>query len=128
MSSASVPGDESAPEPDVHTTAGKLADLYRRNDEAGTPVGTRRRTPARAGKKTARERIDMLLDPGSFVELDELARHRSTNFGQERNRPYGDGVVTGYARSTAGRCACSARTSPCSAGRSVRCTARRSSR
>jgi propionyl-CoA carboxylase beta chain len=45
---------------------------------------------------TARERIDLLLDPGSFVELDELARHRSTNFGLEKNRPYGDGVVTGY--------------------------------
>src|SRR5882757_6401606 len=97
MSSASVPGDESAPEPDVHTTAGKLADLYRRNDEA-VHAGSERaveRQHAR-GKKTARERIDMLLDPGSFVELDELARHRSTNFGQERNRPYGDGVVTGY--------------------------------
>ncbi len=38
----------------------------------------------------------MLLDEGSFVELDELARHRSMNFGQEQNRPYGDGVVTGY--------------------------------
>jgi propionyl-CoA carboxylase beta chain len=38
----------------------------------------------------------MLLDEGSFVELDELARHRSTAFGMERNRPYGDGVVTGY--------------------------------
>ena len=37
-----------------------------------------------------------LLDEGSFVELDELARHRSTNFGMEKNRPYGDGVVTGY--------------------------------
>ncbi|WP_246002705.1 acyl-CoA carboxylase subunit beta [Allorhizocola rhizosphaerae] len=48
------------------------------------------------GKKTARERIAMLLDEGSFVELDELARHRSTNFGQEKTRPYGDGVVTGY--------------------------------
>ena len=48
------------------------------------------------GKKTARERIDLLLDPGSFVELDELARHRSTSFGLEHNRPYGDGVVTGY--------------------------------
>src|SRR5947199_9023803 len=48
------------------------------------------------GKKTARERIDLLLDTGSFVELDELARHRSTSFGQEKNRPYGDGVVTGY--------------------------------
>ncbi|WP_285666455.1 acyl-CoA carboxylase subunit beta [Actinorhabdospora filicis] len=48
------------------------------------------------GKKTARERIAMLLDEGSFVELDELARHRSTNFGMDANRPYGDGVVTGY--------------------------------
>jgi propionyl-CoA carboxylase beta chain len=48
------------------------------------------------GKLTARERIDLLLDEGSFVELDELARHRSTNFGLEKNRPYGDGVVTGY--------------------------------
>ena len=38
----------------------------------------------------------MLLDEGSFVELDELARHRSTNFGLAGNRPYGDGVVTGY--------------------------------
>src|SRR5256714_310147 len=48
------------------------------------------------GKKTARERIAMLVDPGSFVELDELARHRSTNFGLAETRPYGDGVVTGY--------------------------------
>lgn len=48
------------------------------------------------GKKTARERIAMLLDEGSFVELDELAKHRSTNFGLDKTRPYGDGVVTGY--------------------------------
>src|SRR5690606_236836 len=48
------------------------------------------------GKKTARERIDMLLDEGSFVEVDGLARHRCTNFGMEKNRPYGDGVITGY--------------------------------
>nr|WP_234985717.1 acyl-CoA carboxylase subunit beta [Demequina sp. NBRC 110051] len=48
------------------------------------------------GKKTARERIDQLLDEGSFVELDALARHRSRNFGLDKNRPYGDGVVTGY--------------------------------
>ena len=48
------------------------------------------------GKLTARERIDLLLDPGSFVEFDSFARHRSTNFGLAGNRPYGDGVVTGY--------------------------------
>jgi propionyl-CoA carboxylase beta chain len=84
-------------ETDIHTTAGKLADLYRRTDEA-VHAGSERAVAKQhaKGKKTARERIDMLLDPGSFVELDELARHRSTNFGLEKNRPYGDGVVTGH--------------------------------
>ncbi|HEX5543012.1 MAG TPA: acyl-CoA carboxylase subunit beta [Micromonospora sp.] len=82
---------------DLQTTAGKLADLRRRVDEA-TNAGSARAVEKQhaRGKKTARERIEMLLDPGSFVELDELARHRSTNFGLEKNRPYGDGVITGY--------------------------------
>src|SRR5438034_185949 len=53
-----------------------------------------RRAPK--GKMTARERIDRLLDPGSFTELDRLARHRATDFGVAANRPYGDGVVTGF--------------------------------
>jgi propionyl-CoA carboxylase beta chain len=84
-------------EPDIHTTAGKLADLYRRYDEAVNAGSARAVEKQHAkGKKTARERIDLLLDAGSFVELDELAKHRSTAFGQEKNRPYGDGVVTGY--------------------------------
>ena len=48
------------------------------------------------GKLTARERIGCLLDPGSFTEFDALARHRATDFGVAANRPYGDGVVTGY--------------------------------
>ena len=48
------------------------------------------------GKLTARERIDLLLDPGSFVEFDALAQHRSYNFGLEERRPLGDGVITGY--------------------------------
>ena len=48
------------------------------------------------GRLTARERIDLLLDEGSFVEFDAFARHRSTNFGLADKRPYGDGVVTGY--------------------------------
>ncbi|MGH3760924.1 acyl-CoA carboxylase subunit beta [Actinophytocola sp.] len=98
MSSATAPlGEPPAGDADIHTTAGKLADLYRRSEEA-VHAGSERavaRQHAR-GKKTARERIDMLLDPGSFVELDELARHRSTNFGLEANRPYGDGVVSGH--------------------------------
>jgi propionyl-CoA carboxylase beta chain len=98
MSSATesmgTPPDE---EPDIHTTAGKLADLYRRYDEAVHAGSDRAIEKQHAkGKKTARERIDLLLDAGSFIELDELAKHRSVNFGQEKNRPYGDGVVTGY--------------------------------
>jgi acetyl-CoA carboxylase carboxyltransferase component len=48
------------------------------------------------GKLTARERLDILLDPGSFVETDAMARHRAHGLGIERSRPYGDGVVTGW--------------------------------
>jgi propionyl-CoA carboxylase beta chain len=80
-----------------HTTAGKLAELDHRMDEhvhAGSAKAVERQHAK--GKLTARERIDLLLDPGSFVEFDSFARHRSTNFGLAANRPYGDGVVTGY--------------------------------
>ena len=48
------------------------------------------------GKKTARERIEALLDDGSFQELDRFVRHRCTEFGMEKKRPLGDGVVTGH--------------------------------
>ena len=96
-STAQSISEDSTEEPDIHTTAGRLADLYCRYEEAVHAGSARAVEKQRAkGKKTARERIDMLLDPDSFVELDELARHRSTNFWQDRNRPYGDGVVTGY--------------------------------
>ncbi|GAB2685898.1 acyl-CoA carboxylase subunit beta [Thalassiella azotivora] len=89
--------DGDATEPDLHSTAGKEADLRRRIDEAVHAGSARAVEKQHAkGKKTARERIEALLDEGSFTELDEFARHRSTNFGQEANRPYGDGVVTGY--------------------------------
>jgi propionyl-CoA carboxylase beta chain len=83
--------------PDLHTTAGKIADLGRRREEAAH-AGSQRAVERQhaKGKSTARERIDRLLDPGSFTELDELARHRATDFGLAENRPYGDGVVTGY--------------------------------
>jgi propionyl-CoA carboxylase beta chain len=82
---------------DIHTTAGKIADLQARFDEA-THAGSARAVEKQhtRGKKTARERIALLVDEGSFVEFDELARHRSTNFDMANNRPYGDGVVTGY--------------------------------
>ncbi|MEI6851240.1 MAG: acyl-CoA carboxylase subunit beta [Bacteroidota bacterium] len=51
-----------------------------------------------AGKKTARERITALLDPDSFVELDKLVTHRSTDFGMEKKKFLGDGVVSGYGK------------------------------
>uniref|UniRef100_UPI000AC5CFD9 carboxyl transferase domain-containing protein n=1 Tax=Rhodococcoides yunnanense TaxID=278209 RepID=UPI000AC5CFD9 len=83
--------------PDIHTTAGKLADLRSRRDAAMAPSGQDAIDKVHAkGKLTARERITALLDDGSFVELDALARHRSVNFGLADNRPFGDGVVTGY--------------------------------
>jgi propionyl-CoA carboxylase beta chain len=82
---------------DLHTTAGKIAGLQRRRDEA-VHAGSARAVERQhaKGKLTARERVERLLDPGSFTELDELARHRATSFGIAANRPYGDGVVTGF--------------------------------
>jgi len=95
--SARVPGTDVPEGVDMHTTAGRLADLHRRYDEA-VHAGLSRAVDKQhaRGKMTARERISALLDEGSFIELDELARHRSTAFGLEEERPYGDGVVTGY--------------------------------
>ncbi|MGH3568929.1 MAG: acyl-CoA carboxylase subunit beta, partial [Pseudonocardia sp.] len=88
--------DAATDEPDIHTTAGKLADLYQRADDAlhAGPEAAIERQHAK-GRQTARERLDQLLDPGTFVELDALMRHRSTNFGMDARRPFGDGVVTG---------------------------------
>ena len=91
---SAVPADQ---EPiDRHTTKGKHADLQQRRAEA---LGRREESVKKQhsrGKQTAMERIEALLDPYSFQQLDGLARHRSYDFGQEHNRPYGDGVITGY--------------------------------
>jgi propionyl-CoA/long-chain acyl-CoA carboxylase carboxyl transferase subunit len=85
------------PVPDAHTTAGKLADLERRRYQA-VHAGSEQAVAKQheRGKLTARERVDLLLDPGSFTEFDEHARHRATDFGIAATRPYGDGVVTGF--------------------------------
>jgi propionyl-CoA carboxylase beta chain len=83
--------------PDIHTTEGRIADLDRRLEEAVHAGSARAVEKQHArGKKTARERIAMLLDKDSFVEIDAFARHRATAFGIDATRPYGDGVVTGY--------------------------------
>lgn len=78
-------------------TAAKLADLDRRRARVleDAETNSRERQHAR-GKKSARERIDALLDEGSFVELDAFAAHRSHNFGLAAKRIPGDGVVTGH--------------------------------
>ena len=84
--------------PDLHTTSGKIEDLRLRVEEAVHAGSARAVEKQHAkGKLTARERIDLLVDADSFTEIDEFARHRSTQFGMENNRPYGDGVVIGTA-------------------------------
>ena len=82
-------------EPDL-TTAGKLADLRARYEEAVIrPEKTALEKQHAKGKLTARERIELLVDKGSFVEIDEYVRHRTAAFGMDKARPYGDSVVTG---------------------------------
>ena len=79
------------------TTAQRLEDL-RERDAAAVAAADElavQKQHAR-GKKTARERITDLLDDGSFVETDRFVRHQARNFGIDRKRPDGDGIVTGY--------------------------------
>ena len=83
--------------PDAHPIQERLEQLAELREEAlhaGSEAAVQRQHDR--GKLTARERIDLLLDPGSFVELDMLARHRAHGFGIENNRPLTDGVVTGW--------------------------------
>ncbi len=89
-----------------NTTVGKTEGLARLREAAAHPASEQAVARQRdKGKLTARERIELLLDPGTFVELDRYRVHRSYNFGLEKNRPLGDGVVTGYGE-VAGRKVC----------------------
>src|SRR5919108_202975 len=82
-----------------HDLPPKLHDLRRRKAEALLGGGRRRIDQQHArGKLTARERLELLLDAGSFDETDMLVTHRSTDFGLDRQRYLGDGVVTGWGR------------------------------
>src|SRR5690348_15780860 len=77
----------------------KLALLERRSAEAEQGGGAARLAAQHEkGKLSARERLDLLLDEGSFTELDRFVIHRSHDFGLEDQKVYGDGVVTGYGR------------------------------
>lgn len=77
----------------------KIAELEKRNEQAMAGGGPEKKAKHKqGGRLTARERVDVLLDPGSFVEMDRFVTHRCTNFGMEKNKPYGDGIITGYGR------------------------------
>src|SRR5436309_11050382 len=75
----------------------RVDELRRRKALAKLGGGKDRQDAQRAkGKRTARERLDVLLDPGSFVEMDAFVEHRTTEFGMDQKRISGDGVVTGH--------------------------------
>src|SRR5580704_140344 len=77
----------------------KAAELKRRNQLAEAGGGEQRRERQhKEGKMSARERIEFLLDDGTFEETDKLVTHRCNDFGMAEQKPYGDGFVTGYGR------------------------------
>ncbi|MBN6778310.1 acyl-CoA carboxylase subunit beta [Pseudoclavibacter alba] len=95
-SSNEAAASDAAARIELTTTAARLEQLRDRHREAVTDAETiSAEKQHKKGKMTARERIEGLVDPGSFVELDEYVRHRTTAFGMEKRRPYGDAVVTG---------------------------------
>jgi propionyl-CoA carboxylase beta chain len=79
--------------------ADRMEELRRMSAEAEAGGGPERREREhKAGKLSARERINLLLDEGTFEELDKFVRHRCVDFGAQENRPTGDGFVTGFGR------------------------------
>src|SRR3954453_2564342 len=77
----------------------KVAELKRRNQLAEDGGGAKRRERQnKEGKMSARERIEFLLDDGTFEETDKLVTHRCNDFGMAEQKIYGDGFVTGYGR------------------------------
>jgi acetyl-CoA carboxylase carboxyltransferase component len=76
--------------------AGKAGHLDALHDEMAAQRATAREKQERRGKRSAYDRVLALLDPDSFEELDVFVRHRATQFGLDKSRPLGDGVVTGF--------------------------------
>src|SRR5258708_18282793 len=74
----------------------KLAELEELRQAAAHSAPEAEEKQHAKGKYTARERVEKLRDPGSFQELDTFVRHRTSEFGMEKNRPWGDAVVTGH--------------------------------
>ena len=78
-------------------TRGRVAELLALREQAWRGPSDRATEAQHAkGKLTARERIELLVDPGSFKEVEQLRRHRATGFGLETKKPYTDGVITGW--------------------------------
>ncbi|WP_288863846.1 carboxyl transferase domain-containing protein [uncultured Corynebacterium sp.] len=87
----------SSSKPDMTTTAGRIEDLRNRLEDAQAPVGQDAIDAVHeAGGATARERVLQLVDDGTFVETDALAKHRVEAYKMDKSKPSTDGVVTGY--------------------------------
>ena len=111
-------------------SAAVIEELERRREASRMGGGQRRIDAQHAkGKLTARERLDVLLDPGSFEELDRYVEHNAVDFGMADQVIPGDGVVTGSGTIN-GRLVfvCSVRISPCSAARCRSATPKKSAR
>jgi acetyl-CoA carboxylase carboxyltransferase component len=90
---AITPAERKAATPSTQTKAERLAERQRAVAAQHAAAAEKQH---KRGKRGARERVLALVDEGSFVELDPFVQHRATQFGMGRNRPYGDGVVTGF--------------------------------
>jgi propionyl-CoA carboxylase beta chain len=80
----------------MKTTQERIEELRQRRAQASAADPQAAEKQHARGKLTARERVELLLDPGSFVELDAFAVHRTSAFGMEKRKPLGDGVITGH--------------------------------
>ena len=77
----------------------KIKELIKLRDERDKAGGVEKIKKRQSkGKMTARERIEYFFDPGTFVELQGYIQHRSSNFGLDKKKFYGDGVITGFGR------------------------------
>src|SRR3954453_12337274 len=95
--SRSAPPASAAPMPNSSTPPAHMQRLDDLNAKALLGGGADRiKKQHESGKLSARERIDLLLDAGSFVEMDPFVTHRCTDFGMEEQKFLGDGVITGY--------------------------------
>ncbi|MBK7889738.1 MAG: acyl-CoA carboxylase subunit beta [Bdellovibrionales bacterium] len=96
---ATTDTSKDAAQPAPRTTKARVAELEKLNTSTLANGGSDKLAKHKeGGRLTARERVDVLLDPGSFVEMDRFVTHRSQNFGMADKKVPGDGVITGYGR------------------------------